>query len=184
MSTEPFIGEIKILGFNWAPQGYQLCQGQTMAISTNTALFSLIGTTYGGDGVQTFKLPDLQGRTPLGQGSGSGLKPHSIGEQAGIESVTLLSSNMPQHAHTLGAASVKLLASTANAAESSPDGGFPGATASPIYADSSTPNTFTGGAVVSGTTDIAGGSAPFSVLNPYLVMNYSIAIYGIFPSRP
>ncbi|MEO8235633.1 MAG: tail fiber protein [Flavobacterium sp.] len=184
MSTEPFIGEIKILGFDFAPQGYQTCSGQIMSIAQNTALFSLLGTTYGGNGVQTFGLPDLRGRMPIGQGTGPGLPSYSMGQVAGTTSITLITPNMPAHVHTLNAAVVKLKASTANADETGPDGNFPANTAVSSYSgNGATPNIFTGGATVSGTSDITGSNSPIGILNPYLTINYSIAIYGIFPSR-
>jgi microcystin-dependent protein len=184
MSTEPFIGEIKILGFNFAPRGYMTCQGQILSIAQNTALFSLLGTTYGGNGQTTFGLPDLQGRMPIGQGQGPGLPAHSMGEVSGTTSVTLLTSNIPAHIHTATALSIKLKASTANADEPSPDGNFLATATTSMYSgNGATPNTFTGGVEVSGTTDPTGGNLPFSIMNPYLVINYSIATEGIFPSR-
>lgn len=184
MSTEPFIGEIKIFGFNFAPRGYMTCQGQLLSIAQNTALFSLLGTTYGGNGQVTFGLPDLQGRMPIGQGQGAGLPAYSMGEEAGVPNKTLLTTNIPAHIHTLNTVSVKIQASTANADEISCDGNFPATTASPSYSGAgATPNTFTGGTTVSGTTDITGSGLPFSIMNPYLVINYSIATEGIFPSR-
>ena len=184
MSTEPFIGEIKILGFNFAPRGYLTCQGQIMSIAQNTALFSLLGTNYGGNGQTTFGLPDLQGRAPIGQGQGGGLPSYTIGEKAGAPTATLLLSNLPQHIHTLTNVNVKIKASSANADESVPEGNFPATTTTPSYSgNGATPNVFTGGTAVSGTTDPTGGSIPFDILNPYLTINYSIAIEGIFPSR-
>ena len=183
MSTEPFIGEVKLLGFNFAPKGYATCQGQILSIAQNTALFSLLGTTYGGNGTTTFALPDLQGRAPIGQGQGPGLPYYSMGEVGGTTTVTILTANMPAHVHTLNSARVSVKASTNNAGEQSPDGTFPATTGTAAYADAATNGTFTGGTVVSGTTDIAGGSQPISILNPYLAMNYSIALQGIFPSR-
>lgn len=184
MSTEPFIGEIKIFGFNFAPQSYQLCQGQILSIAQNTALFSLLGTTYGGNGQTTFALPDLRGRMPIGQGQGPGLPSYSMGQIAGTTNVTLLQTNMPQHVHTLNAAQVKIQANTGNADEATAEGNFPATGMGPTYSSNgATPNVFTGGTQVSGTTDMSGGSQPFSVMNPYLTINYSIAIYGIFPSR-
>ena len=184
MSTEPFIGEVKILAFNFAPKGYATCQGQIISIAQNTALFSLLGTTYGGNGQTTFALPDLQGRVPIGQGQGPGLTNRTMGEVAGTESVSILTSNIPAHVHTLNAALVKLKASTANADETSPDGNFPSNTQAASYSgNGATPNIFTGGAVITGTTDIAGSNIPISILNPYLTINYSIALQGIFPSR-
>lgn len=183
MSTEPFIGEVKLFGFNFAPKGYATCQGQILSIAQNTALFSLLGTTYGGNGTTTFALPDLQGRMAIGQGTGPGLPSHSMGEVSGTPNVTLLTSNMPAHVHSANSLRVSVKASTANAGEQSPDGTFPAVTTSSNYADSATANVFTGGTVVSGTTDITGSGFPFSVMNPYLCMNYSIALQGIFPSR-
>ena len=184
MSTEPFIGEIKLLGFYFAPKSYMLCAGQILSIASNTALFSLLGTTYGGNGQTTFALPDLRGRMAIGQGNGPGLPSHTIGELSGTTSVTLLTSNMPAHTHTMNNVSVKLQASTATADEAAAQGNFPAIAATSVYSSNGpTANTFTGGTQVSGTTDITGSNYPVSIMNPYLVMNYSIAIYGIFPSR-
>lgn len=186
MSTEPFIGEVKLLGFYFAPLGYMTCQGQILSIATNTALFSLLGTTYGGNGQTTFGLPDLQGRTPIGQGTGPGLPSYDMGEVTGTTSVTLTTANLPQHVHTLNNMHVQVKASTAAAGEQSPDGTFPATTVASSYADTATNGTFLGGAAgtaVTGTTDIAGSSYPFGIRNPYLCMNFSIAIEGIFPSR-
>lgn len=183
MSTEPFIGEVKLFGFNFAPKGYATCQGQILSIAQNTALFSLLGTTYGGNGTTTFALPDLQGRVPIGQGQGPGLPYYSMGEVAGTPTTTLLTSNIPPHVHTLNSVRVQVKASSANAGEQSADGTFPATTTGNTYADTATANLFTGGTVVSGTTDITGGGQAFSIMNPYLCMNYSIALQGIFPSR-
>jgi microcystin-dependent protein len=183
MSTEPFIGEVKLLAFYFAPKGYSLCQGQTLSIASNTALFSLIGTTYGGNGQTTFQLPNLQGRMPIGQGTGPGLPSHSMGEAAGYPTVTLISGNLPAHTHSLNNVSVKIKASNDPADENSAAGLFPGIATASVYTASPTANVFTGGTVVSGTTDPTGSNVPISVMNPYLVMNYSIAVYGIFPSR-
>jgi microcystin-dependent protein len=183
MSTEPFIGEVKLFGFNFAPKGYQTCQGQILSIATNTALFSLLGTIYGGNGQTTFALPDLQGRAAVGQGQGPGLPSYVMGEKAGNTTVTILTSNMPAHIHTMNSARVLLQASTANADGQSPEGAYPATASTAIYTDTPTANVYTGGAVVSGTTDITGSGMPISIVNPYLCMNYSIAIQGIFPSR-
>src|SRR5947208_9525764 len=102
MSDTPFLGGIFMFAGNFAPRGYALCQGQLMSIAQNTALFSILGTTYGGNGQTTFALPDLRGRAPVGQGQGPGLSNISLGEVAGSETVTLLSTNMPSHNHTVG----------------------------------------------------------------------------------
>ncbi|WP_430406710.1 phage tail protein [Fluviicola sp.] len=183
MSTEPFIGEVKLLAFDFAPKSYQLCAGQILSIASNTALFSLLGTTYGGNGSTTFGLPDLRGRMPIGQGSGPGLPSHSMGEVSGSTSVSLLTSNIPPHIHTMNNVSVKIKASNDPADENASAGLFPGVAASSVYTGAPTTNVFTGGTVVTGTSDITGSGMPIGIMNPYLVMNYSIAIYGIFPSR-
>ncbi|MBF02059.1 MAG: phage tail protein [Flavobacterium sp.] len=183
MSTEPFIGEIKIFGFYFAPRGYMLCAGQILSIAQNTALFSLIGTAYGGNGQTTFALPDLQGRMPIGQGQGPGLPDYSIGERSGHNTVTLISSNLPAHMHTLTNVNVKIQASSGLGEEQSPSGNYPAVTGSDSYSPVASPNIFMGGTQVSGTTDITGSNIPFSIMNPYLTINYSIATVGIFPSR-
>lgn len=184
MSTEPFIGEIKLLGFNFAPKSYQTCAGQILAIASNTALFSLLGTTYGGNGTTTFALPDLQGRMPIGQGSGSGLSSHSMGEKSGSENVTLLTANMPAHVHTVNNVSVRMMVNNSISDIGEPAGVYPGKNDSnQVYAENPSPGNFMAPATVGGTTDITGSNMPISIMNPYLVINYSIALYGIFPSR-
>lgn len=185
MSTEPFIGEIKIFGFYFPPRGYMTCQGQILSIAQNTALFSLIGTTYGGNGQTTFALPDLQGRMPIGQGQGPGLPNYNIGQKSGQTTVTLISSNLPAHIHTLGGnAHVMIKASSDTADENSPVGNYPAIANSPLYTgNGASPNTFTGGTQVTGSTDPTGSNIPLSIMNPYLTINYSIATVGIFPSR-
>jgi microcystin-dependent protein len=183
MSTEPFIGEVKLLGFNFPPIGYMTCQGQIISIASYTALFSLIGTTYGGNGQTTFALPDLQGRMPVGQGQGPGLPEYRMGEESGNTTIALKTDNLPQHVHTLANMHVQVKASSATATEQSADGTFPATTVAAAYSDAATNGLFTGGTQVSGTTDAAGGAMPFSILNPYLCMNFSIAVEGIFPSR-
>lgn len=181
MSTEPFIGEVKLLAFNFAPRGYALCEGQLLAISTNSALFSLIGTYYGGDGRTTFALPDLRGRMPIGQGQGPGLPNYVIGQRAGSTQKSILTPNMPAHSHSAAAVSVKLPVSNSAGEDSSPAGNY--LAASPTDAYSPAANGFSGDLQVSGETTMTGGSIPLDVMNPYLAMNYSIATVGIFPSR-
>ncbi|MES2555468.1 MAG: tail fiber protein [Bacteroidota bacterium] len=183
MSTEPFVGEVKTFGFSFSPLGYDYCKGQLYSIAQYTALFALIGTTYGGDGQTTFALPDLQGRVPIGQGQGPGLPDYTIGEAAGTPAVTLTTANIPQHIHSLNSMQVQIKASNDTADENSAAGLFPGVAASAVYTGAASANTFTGGTVVSGTTDITGSGLPFGVMNPYLVLNYCIAVEGIFPSR-
>jgi microcystin-dependent protein len=163
--TEPFIGEIQIFGFQFAPRGWALCNGQLLPINQNQALFSLLGTTYGGDGRTTFALPDLQGRVPLGVGAG-----YTQGERAGEESHTLITSEMPAHTHMP-------LASLAAASTPSPADATWANTGAANYASS--PNTqMAGNAVVP-----VGGSQPHENRSPYLTVNFCIALVGIFPSR-
>ncbi|WP_130736563.1 phage tail protein [Flavobacterium sp. J27] len=183
MSTEPFIGEIKIFGFNFAPKGYMLCAGQILSIAQYSALFSLIGTTYGGNGQTTFAIPDLQGRMPIGQGQGPGLPDYSMGEVGGRTTVTLTSANLPAHIHTLISAHVKIQASSNLGDEQSPNGNYPAVSNVDSYSSVASPNVFMGGTQITGSTDPTGSSIPFNSMNPYLTINYSMAIFGIFPSR-
>jgi microcystin-dependent protein len=182
MSTEPFIGEIKIFGFDFAPKSYANCNGQLMPISQNSALFSLLGTTYGGDGQTTFGLPDLRGRMPIGQGSGLGLPSHSMGEVSGNTNVTLLTSNLPAHSHIAQGISVNVPVASNNGDVSDPTGAFLAKGNSDIYSSVATSNNY-GALTVAGQTGVTGSNMPVDITNPYLVINYSIAIYGIFPSR-
>jgi microcystin-dependent protein len=182
MSTEPFIGEIKILAFDFAPRSYATCSGQILSIAQNTALFSLLGTTYGGNGQTTFALPDLRGRMPIGQGQGPGLPFYSMGELAGTTNVTLLSVNMPIHNHAATGINVRIPV-TAASEDSAAANNYIGNAVNDTFGPTASPTASLGAPVVSGSTALAGGSQPFSVLNPYLTINYSIALQGIFPSR-
>ena len=170
--SEPFLGEIKMFAGNFDPRGWALCNGQLMAISQNTALFSLLGTTYGGDGRVTFGLPNLQSRIPLGFQQGPGLTDYVLGEMDGVESVTLLSTEMPAHNHVPQALS------------------GPGDTDNPqntIWAGSSNRDLEYGdtlNAPMSNTAlPQAGGGQPHNNMQPYLVINFMIALQGIFPPR-
>jgi microcystin-dependent protein len=184
MSTEPFIGEIKIFGFNFAPRGYATCQGQILSISQNTALFSLLGTTYGGNGQTTFALPDLQGRVAVGQGQGAGLPPYTIGQSAGVNTVTLTSANMPNHVHGLSTAKTTIAVNASVADANSPDSAYLASNnTTALYAEAPQAGKFLAPAAISGNTDPAGSNSPFDITNPYLTINYSIALEGIFPSR-
>jgi microcystin-dependent protein len=186
MSTEPFIGEIKIFGFYFAPKYHSLCNGQIMNIASNTALFSLLGTTYGGNGTTTFALPDLQGRMAVGQGTSPLLGTFAMGQNAGTVNATLQAANLPQHIHTLNSMSVRVQSNSNNGGENAPSMNFPGINNSVgIYAAAAGSNEFMGSNAVQigGQTDLAGSGLPFSIANPYLVMNYSIATAGVFPSR-
>ena len=173
-----YLGTILMVGFNFAPQGWALCNGQLMSISQNTALFSLLGTTYGGDGVQTFALPNLQGRVPIHQGNGQGLSPYNIGQLGGVENVSLQTGQMPAHSHsfaqpcnsTEGSATLSTPAGKFNAT------GGRGASNN-IYAATSN------AAMGAGTTGNSGNGLPVPVIQPYLTVNFIIALTGIFPSR-
>lgn len=182
MSFEPFIGEIKIFGFNFPPRGHLTCQGQLISIAQNTALFSLLGTTYGGNGQTTFALPDLQGRVAKSQGQGPGLPNYVMGQAAGNTSVTLLTSNMPAHVHAANGITANLPVASGLGTVSSPVGNYLAQAPVDMYATAATPNV-NNPLTVSGNTGITGSSIPLSIENPYLVVNYSIATEGIFPSR-
>lgn len=187
------MGEIRLFGFSYAPRGWMLCQGQTLAISSNSALFSLLGTTYGGNGSTTFNLPDLRGRLAVGQGNGPGINGVQIGQVAGSNNVTLLQTSMPMHVHAVATTvniAIPALTTVGTATAPSntavlaqPTDSEVGAVVK-LYADGPADTTllpFT--APVSGNTAVAGGSQPFDVSNPYLGLNYAICVEGIYPSR-
>jgi microcystin-dependent protein len=184
MSTEPYIGEIKIFGFDFAPEGHLNCNGQQMLISQYTALYALLGTTYGGDGINTFSLPDLRGRAAINQGESPTLPFYPIGARSGTNVVTLSNLNMPAHKHTLNNAQVQLNVSSGTADEASPQGNFLAMPASAIYSESGgTPGVFLGGTHMNGKTDIVGSNIPINITNPYLTVNFCIVIDGLFPPR-
>ncbi len=170
--ANPYIGEIRLFGGNFAPNGWAFCQGQLVAISENVTLFSLIGTTYGGDGQTTFALPDLRGRVPVHQGQGPGLSPRMMGELGGSETVTLSAAQMPPHTHTLMASSA-----TANAA-TGPSGGLLAATAINVYGTSPPTQPMAAAAI----TPTGGGQAHDNMA-PYLAVNYIISLFGIYPQQ-
>jgi len=186
---DPLIGQIQPFGFNFAPRNWAKCDGQLQAISQNTALFSLLGTTFGGDGITTFALPDLRGRSIVHIGNGPGLSAISWGERGGVEQVTMTQANMPSHAHALinGVANVTVsttnnssdIAETDNGANGLGTGG----TMPSIFRESPTSGDHLGGVSISGTTTAAGGNIPVQIRNPFLGINMCIALYGIFPSR-
>lgn len=170
---EPFLGQIQPFGFNFPPRGWAFCDGQLLAISSNTALFSLLGTMYGGDGRTTFALPDLRGRSIVHIGQGPGLSQIIQGQKSGAENVTLTIANMPSHNH-------QVTATTNDATLDEPATGARfGTAAAAIYSATGT------GTVVMApdTTTAAGGNVPFGIRSPYLGIPYSIALQGIFPSR-
>jgi len=167
----PYIGEILAVPFNFAPKGWATCQGQLLAISQNTALFSLLGTYYGGNGVNTFALPDLRGRTPVGMGQGPGLSRYDIGQTGGEETVTLQVSQMPAHTHTAFG--------SLNAGTTATPTGAVWATQTRVYVYSSSQST----QMAPQALGPAGGSQPHDNMSPYLVLNYVIALNGIYPAR-
>jgi microcystin-dependent protein len=167
MGSTPYLGQIMMTSFNFAPKGWALCAGQLLPINQNTALFSVLGTTYGGDGQITFALPDLRGRVPLHTGSG-----FVLGQRAGEENHTLTSSELPAHGHAVTAS-----ANPANTA--SPIGAFAAGGGNSNFAAASATNTFLAVPTVADT----GGSQPHPNLPPYLVISFVIALQGIFPSR-
>jgi len=174
--TDVYIGEITAVGFNFCPRGYAEANGALVAISSNTSLFSLLGTMYGGDGRSTFGLPDLQGRVPMGSGSGLGLTPHTQGAKGGQERVTLLQSQMPTHTHRAG-----LRTKNTTADQTDPTGHVFADTASNIY----TAGPANGNFMAESTIQInnAGGSQPFTIVQPYQALKYCIATEGIYPPR-
>jgi microcystin-dependent protein len=178
MANEPYLGAIFMFAGNFAPRGYALCQGQLLAISQNTALFSILGTTYGGNGVNNFALPDLRGRGPIGQGQGPGLPNITLGEVGGNSSVTILTSNLPSHTHTINV-------STASAGQGSPQNNFPASIVDSVGGASNGYNSSaTGGATFNpGAVNLTGNNIPLNIQDPYLGINYIIALQGIFPSR-
>jgi microcystin-dependent protein len=176
---DPAIAVITMFGGDFAPRGWALCQGQILSIAQNTALFSLLGTTFGGNGQTTFALPDLRGRTPLHAGQGPGLSPYSLGQQSGSESGTLLIGNLPVHTH---AATFNFAVSSNAATTDEPGGAVPANGSTTAYLPGGVVSGQLGG-VSSTTVGITGGSQPFSLRQPYLGINFIIALFGIFPSR-
>lgn len=171
--SQPYVGEIRMFGGNFAPAGWAFCNGQSMPISENETLFNLIGTTYGGDGQQTFNLPDLQGRIPLHAGQGPGVSQnYQLGEMAGSESVTLSTQQIPIHNHAL-------IASTDPANTPNPGGNVLSApiTATPFYIQ--TPNVAMNASILAPQ----GGNQPHDNMMPFLCVSFIISLFGIFPSQ-
>jgi len=203
--SDPFIGEIRMVGFNYAPMGWAFCAGQTVSINQNQALFALLGVTFGGNGQTNFLLPDLQGRSPVGMGSGAGLSPIILGAKNGTENAQLTISNMPIHNHTATQAgynaslsgTTTIVATTSTSGGTAPaagsifgpavEGGRP---ANSYYPATTNPQVN----LANGTTNVSGqvtppapqignsgSSLPFSLRNPYLGINFIISMQGIFP---
>jgi microcystin-dependent protein len=167
---EQFLGEIRMFGGNFAPEGWAFCNGQIMAIEENTALFSLIGTYYGGDGVTTFALPNLQSRIPIHQGQGAGLSSYQVGQAGGTENVTLATQQMPQHNHSATA--------SAGGGVSNPANSYWGSSPNTKQYAPSTNATMSANAL-----GVTGGGQPHANVMPYLTISFIIALEGIYPSR-
>ena len=177
---EGTIAEIRLFAGNFAPRNWAFCAGQIMSIAQNTALFSLLGTTYGGNGQTTFALPDLRGRVPVGTGQGPGLSNITLGEVSGTPTVTLLTTQIPAHNHPV-TGSLNMGAKNGAGNSISPTGNYPAQGAANAY--STTQDAQMAALNGSITTGPTGGSQPFSIMPPYLGMNYVICLFGIFPSR-
>ena len=175
--SDPFVAEIRIFPFNFPPKGWAFCDGQLMPLSQNTALFSLLGTTYGGDGKSTFALPDLQGSVPMQPGQGQGLSLRDLGEMSGVESITLLVSEIPVHTHQMRFHEVDLAELNAPANNR-------------VLANSANTNAYqsiTNANLVTMAPQAlppAGGGLPHNNMQPYLTLNFCIALQGVFPQRP
>ena len=177
--TEPFLGEIQIFGFNFNPNGWAFCNGATMAIQQNTALFSLLGTTYGGNGISTFQLPNFTGRAAAGQGQGAGLSPREIGETFGSASVALLQTEVPAHTHAFNAYSQTAPGSGTGTPVANGGLSFLAASTTSRTFNASPDTTMAPGML----GPFSGGSQPHENSQPYLAMNFCIALQGIFPAR-
>ncbi|WP_346838995.1 tail fiber protein [Microbulbifer sp. SAOS-129_SWC] len=173
--SESFVGEIRIFAGNYAPKGWAFCHGQLLAVSENDALFSLLGTIYGGDGRNTFALPDLRGRLPVGEGQGNGLSPRRLGQKFGQDSVTLTQAQLPAHRHDF-------VATTAAAESASPSGALFANTGgeNPYVSSATTPQPRT---MDPRTITATGGSQAHDNTMPSLAVNYIISLWGIYPAR-
>jgi microcystin-dependent protein len=174
--SEPFLGQIQMFGFTFNPRGWANCDGQLLQIAQNQALFSLYGTTYGGDGRTTFGLPDLRGRAPIHVGQGTGLPAYTQGQKSGSPTVTLNDTEIPSHTHTFA-----VPCNTDDGSSDEPQNQFPAKAAGgeTIYAAAATPNAVMG----AGTTGANGGGRDHNNMQPYLVIRFCCALQGLYPSR-
>ena len=182
---EPFVGEIKMVGFSFVPQGYAFCDASLMSITQNSALFSLLGTTFGGDGVNTFRLPDYRGRTPVGMGNGPSLTPIVQGQLSGSENVSILQTQMPNHSHTVAVPATAGGADLQTPSTSS----FLATVADTVRGGTTTTGAYTATGTAETTllpfnAGASGGGQPLPIRNPFLGTNFIIALSGIYPSRP
>ncbi len=195
-SSDPMLGSVSMFAGNFAPRGWSFCSGQLLSINQNSALFSLIGTTYGGDGRTTFGLPDLRGRAAIGQGTGPGLSPRPLGQRSGAQTHTLSILEMPAHNHLAQTTvTVGIGANSGNATIGSPTNGStlatPGALSGRVFNNTlgynnEAPDVTLGGgnsSTASTTVSLSGNSQAFNIMQPYLAINYIIALVGFFPSR-
>ena len=174
--SDPFVAEIRIFPFNFAPKGWAFCDGQLLPISQNTALFSLLGTTYGGYGKSTFALPDMQGNAPMQPGQGQGLSLRDLGEMSGVESITLLVSEIPVHTH-----SMKASVENATQGTLTPNITLASSISGSLYQDTTNSSLVQ---MAFQALPPAGGGLPHNNMQPYLTLNFCIALQGIFPQRP
>lgn len=188
---DTFLGMLALMGFDFEPRGWAFCNGQILSIAQNTALFSLLGVTFGGNGQTTFALPDLRGRTAIGQGQGPGLSNYTMGQSGGFETVTLTAAQIPAHIHGASGLTVSMSAATNAGTQSVPgtdSANALGASVDPtgrplnLYVNAS-PSVNLQGTGISGNTASTGGNQPHENRMPYLAVNYVIALQGIFPSR-
>jgi microcystin-dependent protein len=182
MAVQEYLGAIKLFAGNYAIKGYAFTQGQLMSIQQNTALFSLLGTVYGGNGVSTFALPNLQSRLPISWGNGSGLTPRVIGEEGGVDNVSLLSSNVSPHTHVFNAANPINQTSTNAAGPTVLLGPVGGGSTHTFYAPA-TASDFQTQLLNQGAVSPVGGNLPHNNIQPSMGINYIIALNGVFPSR-
>ncbi|WP_305968677.1 MULTISPECIES: phage tail protein [unclassified Mameliella] len=178
--ADPFLGQVTIFAGNFAPRGWAFCDGQLLPISQYSALFSLLGTIYGGDGRTTFALPDLRGRMPIGPRQGAGLSFYREGERGGAESRTLTINNLPSHNHT---ATAQMRAESRNGSLPDPSGNILAAGSNIFRPNSPVEDVTMDPAAVAVEVQNTGGQQSFDIMNPYLAINYIIALQGIFPSR-
>lgn len=171
--SEPFVGEIRQFTYSFAPRGWAYCDGQLLQIASNTALFSILGTTYGGDGRSTFAVPDLKGRVPMGQGRGPGLTARRLGEKVGVTAVTLSESQIPAHTHNLTAV-------TDPGDTATPTNAF---AAKPARKEFYAPDTNATTSMNSGALAPTGGNQPHENRQPFLSISFCIALIGLYPSR-
>jgi len=173
--VDPFVAEIRIFPFNFAPKGWAFCDGQILPLSQNTALFSLLGTTYGGDGKSNFALPNMQGNAPMHPGQGPGLSLHDLGETGGSDTVSLLQSEIPAHSHAFRAD----LQDNADTNVVSASASFARSTGGSLYQDAASGNAF----LSENALAPVGGDQPHNNMQPYLTLNFCIALQGVYPPR-